>query len=273
MTSPGRRRRTISWRESVRDGLTRHLAQVPRASEMLAEVVHLRFGRMQDARTSKQIIQMWVAAPEKDAFYFLTQIQALHGVTQIANSLRYMWVVSKESRKLQSPLFDPQMMARPNLQVHPGFASLASYWIRLDRATRRISLGQVLDRINSFYTEHGMQVPTIIDVLVLQSNTMAAEPSFLLCMASLKSLAQLASDLQPLGLLRVKLGMDFFIQLGHAPTAAIQRRWSPSNLRHRRLISSDRLLETRQEEPLPQRGSDQSRSRWTEQRYKTRGGQ
>jgi hypothetical protein len=207
----------------VRDGLARHLAQVPRVSEMLAEVVHLRFGRMQDARTSKQIIQMWVAAPEKDAFYFLTQIQALHGVTQIADSLRYMWVVSKESRKLQSPLFDQHMMARPNLRVHPGFVSLASYWIRLDRATRRISLGQVLDGINTFYTEHGMLMPTIIDVLVLQSNTMAAEPSFLLCMASLKSLAQLASDLQPLGLLREKLGMDFYIQLGHTPTAAIQK--------------------------------------------------
>jgi hypothetical protein len=207
----------------VRGGLTRHLAQVPRAAEMLAEVVHLRFGRMQDARTSKQIIQIWVAAPEKDAFYFLTQIQALHGVTQIANSLRYMWVVSKESRKLQSPLFDQHMMTRPNLRVHPGFASLASYWIRLDRATRRISLGQVLDGINTFYTEHGMLMPTIIDVFVLQSNTMAAEPSFMLCMASLKSLAQLASDLQPLGLLRAKLGMDFYIQLGHTPTAAIQK--------------------------------------------------
>jgi hypothetical protein len=133
-----------------------------------------------------------------------------------------MWVVSKESRKLQSPLFDPQMMVRPKLQDHSGFASLATFWIRLDRATRRISLGQVLDCINSFYAEHGVQVPTIIDVLVLQSNA-TVEPSFLLCMASLKSLAQLASDLQPRGLLRVKLGMDFFIQLGHAPTAAIQQ--------------------------------------------------
>jgi hypothetical protein len=220
----------LPWQEAqddfmarVRDGLTRHLSQVSRASDMLAEVVHLRFGRIQDARTSKQIIQLWVAAPEKDAFYFLTQIQALHGVTQIVNSLRYMWVVSKESRKLQSPLFDPQMMVRPNIQVHSGFASLASYWIRLDRATRRISQGQVLDCMNSFYVEHGVQVPTIIDVLVLQSNAMAAEPSFLLCMASLKSLAQLASDLQPRGLLRVKLGMDFLLQLGHPLTAAIQQ--------------------------------------------------
>jgi hypothetical protein len=140
-----------------------------------------RHPQLDDAK----IIQLWVAAPEKDAFYFLTQIQALHGVTQIANSLRYMWVVSKESRKLESPLFDPQMMVRPKLQDHSGFASLATFWIRLDRATRRISLGQVLFCMNSFYVEHGVQIPTIIDVLVLQSNA-TVEPSFLLCMASLK---------------------------------------------------------------------------------------
>jgi hypothetical protein len=216
-----------------------------------------------------QIIQMWVAAPERDAFYFLTQIQALHGVTQISNSLRYMWVVSKESRKLQSPLFDQQLMARPNLRVLPGFERLASYWMRLDRATRRISLGQVLDAINIFYTEHGMLVPTILDFFVLQSNTMASEPSFMLCLASLNALAQLASDLQPLGLLRQSWAWIFISSWGIPRPPRSKRGWSPSNLWHQRLISRDRLLEMRREGPHRQRGRDPSRYRWTVRKCRT----
>jgi hypothetical protein len=201
----------------VKDGLSRHLAQAPKALEMQETVVHLQFGRMQDARASKQIIQLWVAAPEREAFYFLTQMQALHNVTQISNSLRYMWVVSKESRKLQSPLFDRKLIISPNLRALPSFERLVSYWMRLYRATGRITLDQLLNTIKVFYTEHGMMVPTILDVYVLQNKMMASEPSFMLCLASVNALAQLASDLQPLGLLRAKLGLDFFIRLGAYP--------------------------------------------------------
>jgi hypothetical protein len=202
----------------VRDGLARHLEQAHRAMAMLETVVHLRFGRMQDDRTSRQIIQLWVAAPEKDAFFLLTQIQSLHGVTQISNSLRYMWVVSKETRKLQSPVFDKGLMTSPPLRSLPSFDVLSNFWMRLDRTTERMTLGQFLAKVKAFYVGHDRPAPAIIDAYLLQSSAMAAEPSFMLCLVSAIDLAQLAADLQPLGLLRASLGTDFFIRLGHHPT-------------------------------------------------------
>jgi hypothetical protein len=179
----------------VRDGLARHLELAHKAMEMLETVVHLRFGRMHDDRTSRQIIQLWVAAPEKDAFYFLTQIQSLHGVTQISNSLRYMWVVSKETRKLQSPVFDKGLMSSPPLRSLLSFEVLSNFWMRLDRTTERMTLGLFLAKVKAFYAGHDLPAPAIIDAYLLQSSAMAAEPSFMLCLVSAIDLAQLAADL------------------------------------------------------------------------------